>query len=606
MSWRRLLVLLAASGAFAMFAIPSSRVRAHDEQMALKAREIDLQHLESAFRGGSEPPLQAAPRAECGPGSRPETGLQGRVSSKDHASGRAAKGFTCNTRLVGKYTKPTPLKNTDLGIEDPQGTVGGFRVHRYVDDAGHECAYYDTTLLFPTNIFDALAGVNVMDMSDPANPVLTERLVTPAMLSPHESLNISEKRGLLAAVTGNPAFLPGVLDVYDISEDCRHPVLRSSTPTAVLGHESGMAPDGRTFYSGSAAATLVAIDISNPSLPVPLAALDVPSHGLTLSDDGNRAYVAATVGDDAGLIVLDTSEIQARQPSPQFREVSRLSWKSMSIPQNAIPIVIDGHPYVVEIDEFGTLSEVGAGRLIDIKDETKPRVVSNLRLEVHQPKNFDKIGGDPGADNPVGGYSGHYCGVPRPVNPRMVACSMGVSGLRVFDIRDPKNPREVAYFNAPVTTRIFPGGSAAPEGSNYALSQPTFVPERREVWYSDGYSGFFAVRLTNGVWSGGDGDGSGNGGGDSNGGRPGGDDGDSGGGDDIEGGDEGGEEGEDTGAETARSDGQASPNPGPSPSATTADDGSLPFTGLEIGVLLAAALALLGVGIALRRNASQT
>jgi hypothetical protein len=105
-----------------------------------------------------------------------------------------------------------------------------------------------------------------------------------------------------------------------------------------------MAPDGRTFYSGSAAATLVAVDISNPSLPVPLAALDIPSHGLTLSNDGNRAYVAATVGDDAGLIVLDTSEIQARQPFPQFREVSRLQWEGMSIPQNAIPVTIDGDP----------------------------------------------------------------------------------------------------------------------------------------------------------------------------------------------------------------------------------------------------------------------
>jgi len=589
-----------------MLAMPSTPVRAHGEQEALGAREIEVQHFQTSFRGASEPPLQPTPEAECGPGSRPETGLQGRVSSQDHSSGRAAKGFTCNTELVGRYVKPTPLQNTVPGFEDAQGIVGGFRVHRYVDDAGHECAYYDTTLLFPTNIFDALAGVNVMDMSDPTNPVLTERLVTPAMLSPHESLNISEKRGLLAAATGNPATAPGVLDIYDISEDCRHPVLRSSTPTAILGHESGMAPDGRTFYSGSpAGGTLVAVDISNPSLPVPLAALDIPSHGLTLSNDGNRAYVAATHGDDAGLIVLDTSEIQRRQPLPRFREVSRLNWEGMSIPQNAIPVTIDGDPYVVEIDEFGTLSEVGAGRLIDIDDETEPRVASNLRLEVHQPENFDEISGDPGADYPAGGYSGHYCDVPRPVDPGIVACSMGVSGLRVFDIRDPENPREVAYFNAPVTSRIFPGASVAPEASNWALSQPTFAPERREVWYSDGYAGFFAVRLTNGAWSSsaGDGGGPGNGGGD----------GDNGGGGDVGGGGEDGEgEGADdgAGAQTGRGDGQssgvASPDSGPGPSATTADDGSLPFTGLEVGVLLVAGLALLGVGIALRRKASQT
>ncbi len=38
----------------------------------------------------------------------------------------------------------------------------------------------------------------------------------------------------------------------------------------------------------------------------------------------------------------------------------------MSIPQNAEPITIDGHPYLLEVDEFGTLDAVGAARVIDI------------------------------------------------------------------------------------------------------------------------------------------------------------------------------------------------------------------------------------------------
>ena len=192
---------------------------------------------------------------------------------EDHESGRAAKGYTCNAKLVGAYTKPSP-----------QGTVGGFKVERYVDAAGHDCAYYDTTLLFPTSLVDVESGVNVLDMSNPANPILTDRLVTPAMLTPHESLVVSQKRGLLAAVTGNAAFNAGQLEIYDISEDCRHPVLRSSSPVGVIGHESGMAPDGRTFYSASPGSdTLVAVDISNPSLPVPRWVGNYNSHGLSIS-----------------------------------------------------------------------------------------------------------------------------------------------------------------------------------------------------------------------------------------------------------------------------------------------------------------------------------
>ena len=206
--------------------------------------------------------------------------------------------------MVGSFTDPNTL-----------GTVGGFKVERYVDSTGRECAYYDTTLLFPTDVTDALAGVNVLDMSDPAHPKLTDTLISPAMVSPHESLVVSQKRGLIVAVAGNPAFAPGIVDVYDASADCRDPVLRSSTPMGVFGHESGLSPDGKTFYSASPGTeTIVAVDISNPSLPVPLGYYNYDSHGLSIGDDGNRAYVA---GINSGLIILDTSEIQARVPGPE-------------------------------------------------------------------------------------------------------------------------------------------------------------------------------------------------------------------------------------------------------------------------------------------------
>ena len=437
----------------------------------------------------------ATPKASCGPGSRPETGLQGRVTQADHDSGLATGGITCNTELVGSYVTPNAM-----------GTVGGFKVERYVDAAGHECAYYDTTLLFPTNIFDSESGVNVMDMSDPAHPVRATELQTPAMASPHESLVLNQKRGLLVAVLGNPAAYPGSVDVYDISQDCRSPVLKASLPIGVLGHESGMALDGLTFYSASPGTpTLTAIDLTDPMVPTPITVANIYSHGLSISDDGNRAYVAGvglfgTFGSDPdkGLVILDTSQIQARVPNPVVSVVARLAWDTISIPQNAIPVTIGGHPYLVEIDEFGAQSKVGAGRIIDIGDETKPKVISDLRLEVHQPENFATQAGDPGAsNNPVGGYAGHYCNVPQRKDPGIVACSMILSGLRIFDIRDPYHPREIGYFNAPVNPRVITVPAPA---SNWAMSSPAFAPERGEIWYTDGFSGFYVVRMTNGMW----------------------------------------------------------------------------------------------------------
>ena len=67
----------------------------------------------------------------------------------------------------------------------------------------------------------------------------------------------------------------------------------------------------------------------------------------------------------------------------------------------------------------------------------------------------------------------------------------------MFDIRDPFNPREIAYYNAPVLPRIITVPAPA---SNWAMSSPSFNSQRKEIWYTDGFSGFYVVRLTNGVW----------------------------------------------------------------------------------------------------------
>jgi hypothetical protein len=419
--------------------------------------------------------------------------MQGRVPREEVDAGRADDGYRCNITVVGR-----------------SGSTGGFRVHRYVDRHGRECAYYDTTLLFPTNATSLSAeptGVAVLDMSDQSRPVRTESLVTPAMQTPHESLNISVRRGILAAVMGNPTQYPGGIDLYDIGEDCRHPVpLAAAFPAAPFGHESGMAPDGLTFYPTSlGTGHTTAVDISNPRLPRTLWIGEYNTHGMTVSEDGRRGYLAAR----EGLIILDLSEIQDRKPDPQAREVSRLTWSNITIPQVPIPVTIDGRPYVVEVDEYSTTADgqftgngerVGAARIIDISDETKPFVVSNIRLEVHQRENRDEIANDYGARSSVQGYAAHYCNVPRYRDPGIVACSMIASGLRVFDIRDPENPREIAYFVAPPSSVSATGGPLIDERANFAMSQPAFAPERGEIWYSDGTSGFYALKVDEAVW----------------------------------------------------------------------------------------------------------
>ncbi len=429
-----------------------------------------------------EPPLVATPRANCVSGAHREPGIQGRVPA-----GAAEQGLSCNADLIGR-----------------QGTSGGFKVHRYVDRAGHECAFYDTALLFPTNALKldgSSQGVAVLDMSNPNKPVQTASLTELPMMSPHESLALNSKRGLLAAVLGNPSTYPGLVSIYDVSQDCRKPVLQSTAPVARLGHESGFSEDGNTFYAtGTAVKTISAIDVSDPRQPKNIWQGNIVSHGMSLSPDGNRAYLADP---DGQLLTLDTSQIQARRPNPQVREVSRLTWKSASIPQNAMPFTSGGKPYVLEFDEYtagttggGNPDEVGAGRIIDMSDERAPRSIAQIRLQVNQPADHAAARNDPGASSPVQGYAAHYCDLDSRVDPKLVACSFIASGLRVFDISDLTKPKEIAYFVAPTKPRAENGYSA----SSFAMSKPAIVPARREVWYSDGGTGFYNVRIDSRVW----------------------------------------------------------------------------------------------------------
>ena len=133
----------------------------------------------------------------------------------------------------------------------------------------------------------------------------------------------------------------------------------------------------------------------------------------------------------AGLRILDVSEIQDRKPDPQVRVLADLTWPEVSIPQVAEPFTKNGHQYLLEVDEYANYSPaggadqasspVGAARIIDVDDPRHPRVVSNLRLQVHQPgaRKGDQQN-DPGAALPVQGYAGHYCSVPRRHAPRIV------------------------------------------------------------------------------------------------------------------------------------------------------------------------------------------
>jgi hypothetical protein len=441
------------------------------------------------------------PRAECGPGSRPETALQGEVTIADRESGRSAQGYACNLEVVGDYGPAD-------GFEGAQWQMAWY---------GH-CAYYGTRL----HGGQQRRGTIVVDASDPAHPRFSTNLTSPAMLDAWESLEVHADRGLLGGVWSggaNPAPLGwGFFDVYDVAGDCAQPKLLASLPVNGLGHEGEWAPDGRTYYATAITPGLVsAIDVSDPSAPRPITAF-VPStavHGLGISADGKRLYLAH-VNDDYipaaladrpsvtggnGLGIYDVSEIAQRKPNPQVKMVGKVTWADGATGQHAIPITSAGTPYVVFVDELGH----GGTRIIDVTDERNPRVVSKLKLEIQMPENRDlarreafTYNNENGGLYPFG-YNSHYCSADRLIDPTILACANQESGLRVFDIRDVRAPREIAYFN-PGGNGIRAPGSWAGTTSGYVGAQPRIIAERGEIWFTDQDRGFYIVRFTNGTW----------------------------------------------------------------------------------------------------------
>src|SRR5262249_1256330 len=155
------------------------------------------------------------------------------------------------------------------------------------------------------------------------------------------------------------------------------------------------------------------------------------------------------------------TDIQNRRGvDPQPPLVSSITWKDGSAAQHSIHVKIGKKPYVIFVDEGGTNGITSAGQLatacafaqipfplarfIDISDETNPRGVSKVMLETHDPANCDKVLPDL-TGLAIFTYGSHYCSVDNIHKATTLACGYFNSGVRVFDIRDPIRPREIAY-----------------------------------------------------------------------------------------------------------------------------------------------------------------
>ncbi|KVH36991.1 hypothetical protein WT01_20560 [Burkholderia cepacia] len=484
----------------------------------------------------------------CASGDRPETALQGQVPAALRQSGFG--GFNCNLKLVSQL----------------QGEGASWSSATYTDKQGQTCFYHAT--MGATPIFNNPAapprvnpGVPVIDITDPARPVRVSALTSTSMIDPWESLRVNVARGILAADNGLGGAGGPEIDLYDVSTDCTRPQLLASVPVGTgadggivpsvkaLGHEGGFSPDGFTYYIGaSAAKTYYAVDLTVPTRPKLIASISMSDlgfgslpHGLSVSQDGTRAYfVAAGNGGpaylqgpaplndanakgDNGFFVIDTSEVQSRRPNAQMRRIATVPVRDGSAAQHTISFSVGSKPYLIEVDEGGSggfqdpaatdvqaacnagMTPFPLGHIYDMSNEASPRLVSELRLETHAVRNCSKVVPD------VKGlttftYGSHYCSVDNRQNATALACSYFNSGVRVFDIRDPSRPREIAYYNPPSAKAPGAGsghlmlGQYREGGPDWCSSRLDFDFDRHLLTTACQDNGLLVLSFENGSW----------------------------------------------------------------------------------------------------------
>lgn len=484
----------------------------------------------------------------CASGDTPETALQGQVPAALRQSGFG--GFNCNLKLVSQL----------------QGEGASWSAATYTDKQGQTCFYHAT--MGATPLFNNPAapprvnpGTPVINITDPAHPVRVSSLTSTAMIDPWESLRVNDARGILAADNGLGGAGGPEIDLYDVSTDCTRPQLLASVPvgtgtdggitptTQPLGHEGGFSPDGFTYYIGSPTSkSYYAVDLTVPTRPKLISSISMADlgfgstpHGLSVSLDGTRAYFVAignggaaagtgapplnnanSTGDN-GYFVVDTSEVQKRVPNAQMHRIATVPVRDGSIAQHTISFSVAGKPYLVEVDEGGSgglqdpsatgvkaacdagMTPFPLGHIYDMSNEAAPKLVSELRLETHAVQNCSKVIPDILGLSTFT-YGSHYCSVDNRENATALACSYFNSGVRVFDIRDPSKPKEIAYYNPPSVQSPGAGsgqlmlGQYRPGGPDWCSSRLDFDFDRHLLTTACQDNGMLVLSFENGSW----------------------------------------------------------------------------------------------------------
>jgi hypothetical protein len=358
-------------------------------------------------------------------------------------------------------------------------------------------------------------GIWMLDVTDPARPEIVGAIVaTDDPLVATWQVQVADGL-LLGSLEHRPPPWGGdparATDEGIVLYDVRDP----SSPVEVARHRFGASGTHRNFWAGGryvhATAAVpgyggniyVVLDIGDPTTPREVGRWALPDqryHGgerpprrISLHGPayphGDRCYLPYGA---AGAVILDISDVTAP------RLVSRLDIGAAFASRIAMHTVIPLPERGLAVVNTEAIAELSAepynfAGIVDISDDTAPRLMSLLPPPVPHAgapyPNFQTRGGRFGPHN-----QHHHQGDPHLFkSDQVVYLTWFNAGLRVYDIRDPWLPREIASFlpDDPQERR-----GLLPTTALVTQSEDVLVDARGYAYVTDKNHGLHIVRCT--------------------------------------------------------------------------------------------------------------
>jgi hypothetical protein len=301
-------------------------------------------------------------------------------------------------------------------------------------------------------------GVRVVDISDPTHPQLVAHLPAPSDNTDMEDVTVTPLeteffKGDVAFVgvqqdlnrTSESAGLTGFM-AWDVTHPTE-PILLSHVK--FTGGAHNLYPfqrDGRSYVAAAIVydinPSMKIFDVTDPAHPVLVSTLGTYTHDMSFNTDATRAFVADV---ERGLFIADTTNLSEPKVLGLYRPL-RMTYGHTAVPTS------DGH-YVVFGDENldrrtlpaeGTTN--GIMTLVDVSNPQEPKTVSSFSAR------------EPRMANRYGWYSMHNAWI----DGNLAYLSWYSLGVRVVDLSNPEQPKEVGYYVPPATKD--PQGGIIPYG----------------------------------------------------------------------------------------------------------------------------------------------